>query len=169
MITAGVLVSVGLSLAACGTTPTAQNPAAAAPASASVAVPFTARTLGGAKVAVPASIPSVVYFFAIGCASCGPTAKVLADVQRSSPQKANYVAVDVASYEAGPDVEAFLAKYQASAMAYVIDTNAHLIDAYGVQNLGTAIVLDAAGRVVFRGVEPDAAQIRDAVAKAQAR
>lgn len=117
---------------------------------------------------LPGSKPTVVYFFAAGCSSCGPTAKVLADVQSSTAQKVDYVAVDVSLDETGPEVEAFLAQYHATSMAYALDPNARLIDAYGVQDLGTAIVLDGSGEVVFRGVEPSAGQIRDAVAKASA-
>ncbi len=169
LIVVGVLVSVGLGLTGCAVPQAAQTPAGAvSPAAASVAVPFTAQTVAGAKVTVPGSKPTVVYFFAVGCSSCGPTAKVLADVQSSTAQKVDYVAVDVSPDETGPQVEAFLSQYHATSMAYALDTNAGLIDAYGVQDLGTAIVLDGSGKVVFRGVEPSAGQIRDVVAKASA-
>jgi len=64
-------------------------------------------------------------------------------VQPSAPKAANYVAVDVLSHESAPDVEAFLAQNQALSLAYAIDTNTPLISAYQVNQLNTAVVLDA--------------------------
>jgi len=156
----------------CATTETPQGSSqgAAPGATASVtAEAFTAQTAAGGQVSVPGSKPSVLFFFSIECGACGPFTKALAEVQRSAPEAANYVAVDVASYETAPDVEAFLAQNQASSLAYAIDTNTRLISAYQVNQLSTAVVLDASGTEVFRGVEPSVAQIRDALTKAGAR
>ena len=54
-------------------------------------------------------------------------------------------------------------------MAFATDTNARLISAYHVQDLSTAVVLNASGTVVFRAVDPSAGQIRDALTKAGTR
>lgn len=64
-------------------------------------------------------------------------------MQQSAPKAANYVAVDVASHESAPDVEAFLAQNQALSLAYAIDTNTRLISAYQVNQLSAAVVLAA--------------------------
>lgn len=165
---AAVVVAVGVGVTGCATTQTPQGSYQSA-APAATAEAFTAQTAAGAQVSVPGSKPSVLFFFSVECGACGPFTKLLAEVQLSAPDAANYVAVDVASYETAPDVEAFLAQNQASSLAYAIDTNTRLISAYQVNQLSTAVVLDASGTEVFRGVEPSVAQIRDALTKAGAR
>lgn len=169
VIGAAVLVSVGLSLSGCATTQgPSQDTASGAPAAVAAGA-FTAQTAAGWQVSVPGSKPSVLFFFSIECGSCGPFTTMLAEVQQSASEAANYVVVDVAPYETAPEVEAFLAQNQASSLAYAIDTNTRLISAYQVNQLSTAVVLDASGTEVFRGVEPSVAQIRDALTKAGAQ
>lgn len=164
---AALVVAVGVGVTGCATTEIPQGSSQGAAAGAT-AEAFTAQTAAGARVSVPGSKPSVLFFFSIECGACGPFTKVLAEVQQSAPEAANYVAVDVASYETAPDVEAFLAQNQASSLAYAIDTNTRLISAYQVNQLSTVVVLDASGTEVFRGVEPSVEQIRDALTEAGA-
>ena len=169
---AAAVVAVGVGVTGCATTETPQGSSQDATPGATASVTaetFTAQTAAGGQVSVPGSKPSVLFFFSIECGACGPFTKALAEVQRSAPEAANYVAVDVASYETASDVEAFLAQNQASSLAYAIDTNTRLISAYRVNQLSTAVVLDASGTEVFRGVEPSVAQIRDALTKAGAQ
>lgn len=127
---------------------------------------FTARTTPGQQVTVPGSKPSVLFFFSIECGLCGPATQELAGVQRSLPAQANFVAVDIAPYETAEEIEDFLAGHQASSLAYASDTDARLITAYKINQVSTAVVLDAAGREVFRAVEPSAEQLRAALATA---
>ncbi len=165
----GILVFViaGLGLAGCTTTQVAQDPP---PANSSAAAgSFTAQTVDGGRVSVPSSKPSVLFFFSTACPSCGAGSTVLADVQRGAPQGANYVAVDVDPSESAADITSFLSQNNASALAFATDKNAQLIIAYQVQNMSTVVVLDASGTVVFRGVDPSAAQIREALTKAGTR
>ena len=165
---AALVVAVGVGVTGCATTETPQSSSQGA-ASGATAEAFTAQTAAGAQVSVPGSKPSVLFFFSIECGACGPFTTALAEIQQSAPEAANYVAVDVASYETAPEVEAFLAQNQASSLAYAIDTNTRLISAYQVNQLSTAVVLDASGTEVFRGVEPSVAQIRDALTEAGAQ
>ncbi|WP_407792076.1 MULTISPECIES: peroxiredoxin family protein [Actinomycetes] len=161
------MAAVGLGLTGC-TASTAQSApvssaGAAAPAASGA---FTAHTVTGGQVVVPGSKPTVLFFFSVGCGSCGPESAALAGVQNAAPQAANYVAVDVAPSETVADITAFLAQNHASSLAYASDSNAQLISAYQVQDLSSVVVINRAGTVVFRGVEPSAGQIRDAVTKA---
>lgn len=135
--------------------------------SASPAV-FTARTLTGGQVAVPGSRPSVLLFFSVECGGCGPTAGALAEVERTAGGAANFALVDVAGYETDEDITGFLGQYRATSLSYTIDTDARLITTYRVQQLSTVLVLDAAGREVFRAVEPSAERIRAELAKVAA-
>ncbi|MFJ6272396.1 TlpA family protein disulfide reductase [Pseudarthrobacter oxydans] len=125
---------------------------------------FTALTSQGEQVSVPGSKPSVLFFFSIECGACGPGTRVLAEVQRSSPAAVNYVAVDIAPYETADQIREFLAGNGASSLAFASDTDTRLITAYGINQVSTAVVLDAAGTEVFRAVEPDAAELRTALA-----
>ncbi len=166
---AAVVAVVGLGLTGCAAT-TAQS-APVAPQSAGTGAPaasgaFTAHTVTGGQVVVPGSKPTVLFFFSVGCGSCGPGSAALAEAQNAAPQAANYVAVDVAPSETVADITAFLAQNHASSLAYASDSNAQLISAYQVQDLSSVVVINRAGTVVFRGVEPDAGQIRSAVTKA---
>lgn len=106
---------------------------------------FTAQTTDGEEVPVPGTKPSVLFFFSIECGVCGPATNMLAEVQRSAPEAANFVVVDVANYETAPEIESFLAEYEASSLGYTIDTDARLITAYKVNQLSTVVVLDCLG------------------------
>lgn len=129
------------------------------------ATAFTASTMSGAEVAVPGGKPSVVFFFSATCGTCGPGARALAEAQASTPD-ANYVAVDIDPNESVNDVQEFLTANDASTLAYARDTDASLTRAYQLTQLSTAVVLDAAGTEVYRGVDPTSTQIRSALTKA---
>lgn len=129
------------------------------------ATAFTATTLSGEQVAVPGSKPSVVFFFSATCGTCGPGAQALAEAQGSTPG-ANYVAVDIDPNESVDVVRAFLTSNDASTLAYARDTDAALTRAYQITQLSTAVVLDASGSEVYRGVDPTPTEIRSALTKA---
>ena len=168
-------VAVGVGVAGCAGTPAANGPAAGAtsstvaPGSSAAAARFTATTAQGGTVHVPSAKPTVLFFFSVECGSCGPESGVLAGAQKEDPNAANFVVVDVAPTETAATITSFLAQNHAATMAYTIDTNAHLIGAYNIQDLSTAVVLDSAGNVVYTGVDPGASVIRAALVKATTR
>jgi thiol-disulfide isomerase/thioredoxin len=133
--------------------------------SSNAATAFTATTLSGDQVTVPGGKPSLVFFFSATCGSCGPGARALAEAQASTPG-ANYVAVDIDPSESVAVVRSFLTANGASTLAYARDTDAALTRAYELTQLSTAVVLDASGTEVYRGVDPTPAQIRAALTKA---
>jgi len=140
---------------------------AAAPAKAAAA--FTARTLDGAGVDVPGSRPSALFFYSVECGACGPGAQALAEAQNAVGAKANFVAVNVNPGDTDGDINGFLRDNQAERLALIRDTNARLLQAYQVNQLSTAIILNASGRVVYRAVDPTAGQIQSELAKVGAR
>ncbi|WP_081323130.1 MULTISPECIES: thioredoxin-like domain-containing protein [Microbacteriaceae] len=129
---------------------------------------FTATTVQGGTVRIPSAKPTVLFFFSVECGSCGPESGVLAQAQKANPNAANFVVVDVAPTESAATITSFLTQNHAATMAYAIDTNAHLIAAYQIQALSTAVVLNPAGKVVYTGVDPSAAVIRAVLKKAGA-
>lgn len=60
----------------------------------------------------------------------------------------------------------FLTANDAGTLAYTRDTDAALTRAYQLTQLSTAVVLDASGTEVYRGVDPTPTQIRSALSKA---
>ena len=133
--------------------------------SSNAATAFTASTFSGEKVSIPGGKPSVVFFFSASCGTCGPGARALAEAQASTPD-ANYVAVDIDLGESVDVVREFLTANDASTLAYARDTDAALTRAYQLTQLSTAVVLDASGTEVYRGVDPTPTQIRSALTKA---
>lgn len=133
--------------------------------SSKAATAFTASTLSGEEVPVPGGRPSVVFFFSATCGTCGPGARALAETQASTPD-ANYVAVDIDPNESVDVVREFLTANDAGTLAYALDTDAALTRAYQLTQLSTAVVLDASGTEVYRGVDPTPTQIRTALSKA---
>lgn len=141
------------------------------PASASQSTPvsgagFTARTVSGEPIKIPGGRPTVVLFFSVECGGCGPTANALAQAQADQPAAANFVVVDVASYESESDIKGFLDANRAPDLGYASDADGQLIAQYEVTQLSTVLVLDDANRVVFRAIEPSADEIRAELAKA---
>lgn len=149
-----------------GASPAAQE-RGAAPAKAAGA--FTARTLDGTGVDVPESRPSALFFFSVECGACGPGAQSLAHAQKAVGAKANFVAVNVNPGDTAGDISGFLRDNQAERLALIRDTDARLLQAYQVHQLSTAVILNASGQVVYRKVDPTAAQIQAELAKVGAR
>lgn len=143
----------------------APGAASSAAGSSTAATAFTAATLSGEKVSIPGGKPSVVFFFSASCGTCGPGARALAETQASTPD-VNYVAVDIDPAESVDVVREFLTANDASTLAYARDTGAGLTRAYQITQLSTAVVLDASGTEVYRGVHPTPSQIRTALTKA---
>ena len=125
--------------------------------------------LDGAGVDVPGSRPSALFFFSVECGACGPGAQSLAEAQKAVGAKANFVAVNVNPGDTDGDINGFLRDNQAKQLALIRDTNARLLQAYQVTQLSTAVILNASGQVVYRGVDPTAAQIQSELAKVGAR
>lgn len=157
------LLYTGLSASNDSSATAQKSPGAAAGGSVSGA--FTARTMAGQQVAVPGSRPSVLFFFSVECGACGPGARALADVQRQDPQRANFVAVNINAGDTDQSIREFLSQNQATGLGLVRDTDTRLLQAYQVNQLSTAVILDASGKVVYRAVEPTASQIESQLAK----
>jgi len=145
-------------LTACGGL-TKDNPSPAVDGGASTAG-FTARTIAGSSITLPGERPSVLLFFSVECGGCGPTANALAQARAQDPKAADFGVIDVAAYETSKDIEGFLKDYDATALAYASDPDGTLTARYGVTQLSTVVIVDPDGKVVFRGVEPNAEKIR---------
>jgi len=150
-----------------GSQPSAPPGAGSSAAGSSAATEFTATTLSGEKVSIPGGKPSVLFFFAASCVTCGSGAQALAEAQAGVPS-VSYVAVDIDPSESEAVVRDFLTDNGAETLAFTRDTDAALAVAFKVAQLSTAIVLDASGAEVFRVVHPTTSKLLSALAEAGA-
>lgn len=162
-------------LTACGTTRTASNPPAAtstSPGSSTALRPATAQdagtaltTIAGATVRVPSSKPSVLVFISISCADCSAAAKAVAQARNSVGDKATFLAVDLDPGVPAQDLNSLLAYVHAKSLPTMIDAKFALSAKYKVSALSSVIVIDPAGKVTYRAVNPTASAITTAVAQ----
>ncbi len=163
------LLVLAVAYTAFGSQPSAPPGAASSPgASSNAATAFTATTLSGEKVSIPGGKPSVVFFFAASCVTCGSGAQAVAEAQAGVPS-VSYVAVDIDPSESEAVVRDFLTDNGAETLAFTRDTDAELAVAFKVTQLSTAIVLDASGAEVYRVVHPTTSKLLSALAEAGAQ
>lgn len=128
-----------------------------------------AVTLDGAPASVPVpGKPTVVYFYAVGCASCAQALHDIGATRAAAPPGTAYQAVDVNPVDRPADIRAFLADARTDGFALLRDPANRLAATYGVTALGTTVVFDAAGRQVWRGIDPSTATLA-AVLRAKVR
>lgn len=164
-----VAAASAMLLAACGTTPTASSSQQRTthPTAATSAVSGTAlTTIDGTTVQVPSSKPSVLVFISISCADCSAAAKAVAQASHTVGDKANFLAVDLDPGVPTQDLKSFLAYVHAKNLPTMIDQKAALLAKYQVSALSSVLVINPAGKVTYRAVNPTPAAITGAVGTA---
>lgn len=135
--------------------------------------PAVLTTIDGAAVRVPGTKPSVLVFLSITCADCADAARTLARVEAATnataqaahlaTAKARFLGVDMDRGASVQAVAAFLHSVGADGLPTVLDHNSALAGAYQVTALSTVLVIDPAGRVRYRAINPSPAKILAAV------
>jgi thiol-disulfide isomerase/thioredoxin len=130
-------------------------------------------TIDGAAVRVPGTKPSVLVFLSITCADCADAARTLARVEAATnatsraahlaTAKASFLGVDMDRGASVQAVAAFLHSVGADGLPTVLDHNNALAGAYQVTALSTVLVIDSAGRVRYRAINPSPGKILAAV------
>ena len=169
--------------AACSTSSATRERSAAAAAGSAAAGPrgvasgpATFTTLDGSAVRVPDDKPSVLVFLSITCADCSDAARTLARVEAATKAtaraahvgtaKARFLGVDSDRDASAEVVSDFLHSVGANDLAAVLDPKYVLFRRYQVTALSTVLVIDSAGRVMFRAINPSPAKILAAVTAA---
>jgi hypothetical protein len=170
-----VLAVVAVVLAGCGSghTParlsTANGRSAGTPQTEAVA---TLRTIDGTVVRVPSARPSVLLFIRVGCEGCGASAQSMARVARiarvarvarSVPGLATFLAVDIDLFVSASNVRHFLDSVGAKGLPATINSDGTLLRKYRVTVLSSVLIIDPAGKVVYRAVNPTANAITRAL------
>ncbi|WP_374113163.1 TlpA family protein disulfide reductase [Leifsonia shinshuensis] len=125
----------------------------------------TVRTVSGASLTVPNDKPALLYFFTASCSSCVTGAKSVGAGVSMAGSTVQAVAVDLDPGEPVNTINAFMQDVGNPPLSVVRDDGT-LLKRFGVDALGLTIVLDKNGRVVYRGVDPSAAQTAQAITAA---
>jgi hypothetical protein len=172
-LVAVVAIAAAVLLASCSTNPARPARGAASSASGAATSQAALTTIDGAAVRVPSNRPSVLVFLSITCADCADVARTLAQVEAATnataraahlaTTKARFLGVDMDRGVSGQTVTDFLHSVGADGLPTVLDQKAVLSGTYRVTALSTVLVIDPAGRVTFRAVNPSQTKILAAV------
>jgi hypothetical protein len=168
-----VVATAAVLLVSCSTKPaTGAHGAASSPRGAATRQVIM-TTINGAAVRVPSNTPSVLLFLSITCADCADVARTLAQVEAATRATARaahlatgmarFLGVDMDRGVSGQAVTDFLHSVGAAGLPTVLDQKAVLSGMYQVTALSTVLVVDGAGQVTFRAVNPSPAKILAAV------
>jgi hypothetical protein len=129
----------------------------------------SAITLDGTHASVPVpGKPTVAYFYAVGCTSCAQALLDIGATRGAAPAGTAYQAVDINSAGSPSAIRGFLADARTDGFALLRDPGNRLAGTYQVTALGTTVVFDAAGRQVWRGIDPSTATLAAALTKTKA-
>jgi thiol-disulfide isomerase/thioredoxin len=168
-----VVIATAVLLASCSTSPATRAHTAASGPRGAATGRVVLTTIDGAAVRVPGNRPSVLVFLSMTCADCADAARSLAQVEAATKAtaraahlataKARFLGVDMDRGASGQAVTDFLHSVGAAGLPTVLDQKAVLSGAYQVTALSTVLVIDPAGRVTFRAINPSPAKILAAV------
>ena len=100
------------------------------------------------------------------CGTCIPEAAALDRVERDLGDRVAILGVDADPSDSLDSLQRFVDTVGAR-YGFVFDGDGTLTQALGVRSLDTTVVVDAAGRIVFRDAGPtNEATLRDALARA---
>ena len=171
-----VMAVVAVVLAGCSSahTPAKQSAASGASTRAHPAAAIaTLRTTDGALVRVPSAIPSVLLFITLGCADCAESAQSMARAARSlraahSPgDRATFLVVDLDRDLPAAHLTDFLNSVGVSGLPATINSDLTLVHKYHVAALSSVLIINPAGKVVYRAVNPTANAIIGALSTAR--
>lgn len=123
-------------------------------------------TIDGTTVRVPSGKPSVLVFISISCADCSAATKAVARASHAVGDKAAFLAVDLDPGVPATDLTSFLDYVDAKRLPTMIDAKAALLAKYNVTALSTVIIIDSAGKVTYRAINPGSNAIVTAVSGA---
>ena len=127
---------------------------------------FSVATTTGSTFSLPAGKPAALFFMAGWCGSCLPEAEALAAIDREFGDRVAIVAISADPTDS-PDALRRFAGEAAAGYGFVHDKEGALVTAFGVRSLDTTVVVDKAGRIVFRDAVPsDEATLRRSLARA---
>ncbi len=132
------------------------------------AATFEVTTTAGTSFSMPAGKPAVLFFMAGWCATCVPEATALERIHQDLGDDVAILGVSADPSDTFTAIQNFTGQAGAR-YGFAHDGDGALSRALQVRSLDTTIVVDAAGRIVFRdGTPTDEATLRKALAQAGA-
>ncbi len=129
-------------------------------------------SISGQKIALPATDkPTAVFFFSVGCGECVTGVGELGEAATAAEKAgidAQFLAIDMDPGESKDLISDFMDYVDAEHVPAAIDTGAAVSQRFQVASLSTLIVIDADGKVTFRGTDPAAQTITAELEKAGA-
>jgi hypothetical protein len=159
---AAALAIAMLGLTACSNTASPETRSASSSAA-------TVTSIDGQQISLPAAgEPTAVFFFSVGCGECVGGVRSLGDAATlAGVSGGRFLAVDMDPRETKGTITEFMKYVHAEHVPVAIDTGAVLAQRFSVAALSTVIVVDADGKVTFRGTDPSAEIITAELKKAR--
>ena len=130
---------------------------------------FSIDTISGATFRSPTGKPTVLYFLAGWCSSCVPEAQALDQIERATGDRVAILAVSADPTDSASTLQQFAQFVGSPRYGFALDDGT-LVRRLGVRALDTTIVLDPAGRIVYRDAIPtEESTLRAALARAGLR
>jgi hypothetical protein len=130
--------------------------------------PLRLTSINGTSVSVPSGRPGALFFSASYCQPCIPSSIALGKLKQRLGNRIdiNWISIDPSDSVDG--VRAFRQAVGNPSYNFDIDQSGSLVQAFQLQYLGTAVIYDRTGKIVYRGDEPQLETLQSAFAKAGA-
>lgn len=127
---------------------------------------FDATTTAGDRFEVPPGKPAVIFFMAGWCLTCIPEAQALGNIHNEYGDQVAVLGVDADPQDDLALVRQFAQEADVD-YGFIRDGDGTLTQALDVRVLDTTVIIDAAGRIVFRDAVPtDEETLREALQEA---
>ena len=123
------------------------------------ATAFDAVTIDGVTFTVPAGKPTALLFVTTGCGTCLDQAAQLDRVAQQYGDRVALIAIEIDPWASIGDVRKFGQDAGGVHYPLAIDMNSKIHNQLRAYALDTVIVLDGAGRVVYREINPELGSI----------
>lgn len=118
------------------------------------------------KLDLPTGKPTVFYFFTASCGSCAAGAESVGAGSAKAASGIQAIAVDLDSGEPTATITSFMKAVGSPPFTLARDDGS-LLKEFNVDALGLTVILNGAGKEIYRGVDPSADQVARALATAR--
>jgi peroxiredoxin len=167
---AGWLVLAGLLLSGCGAAGAATQ-AVGAPQAGPAQQAITVSTVDGSQAQIGAGKAAALFFMAAWCGTCLGEADAWRQlVENGQAKDITVLVVDVDPSDTLDGLQRFRASLPSDPLHWVMDRDGQLARRFNVQTLDTTIILDRAGREVYRDLVPSSVpQLQQALSRLRGR
>jgi peroxiredoxin len=149
LVTAAICVGALCRSSSGGVAARAEGSGPAAPAA------LTVATADGSTFSAAAGRPTVLLFLSTqGCSDCAKQAKAVDQLAQQNARRVGVLGVEMDPAGSSEDLGSFSQRLGGLHYSLAIDTDSSLQRRFQALSLSTVVILDGAGRVVYRAVDP---------------